>query len=461
MLRSTVPNPDSGTANPVESWRPFSSASFSCESRYLDPERGEVRLAYRLDGMALVEVFRLPWSGRVSPARAQAVEAALDLLHWTAAISYWKAGCPAHFHFGQRSPDRWQADWLRRLYLEGLGEFAWRNGLDLEARVSIVGAGPAAPSAPRLGLSQQRALVPLGGGKDSLVALERARRLDGMEVETVQVGQAALICQVATATGCRHWIVERKLDRRLNLLNRAGAWNGHVPVTAINAAALVVAALVGDFAYVVFANERSADEATLIDPAGHPVNHQFSKSFAFECMLDDWVRRYIATDLRVFSLLRRDRELGVCRAFAALDRYHGVFSSCNRNFHLDGAATPRWCGQCPKCHFVALAMAPFLAPEALAQMFGCNLLDAPDQVSGFRALLALDGVKPFECVGEAQEARAALMRLSRDPRWSQMTVVRALAPLVDDDATPPLEVLCQPGGPDRIPEAFRASAADT
>lgn len=106
-------------------------------------------------------------------------------------------------------------------------------------------------------------------------------------------------------------------------------------------------------------------------------------------------------------------------------------------------------------------MAPFLAPEALAQMFGCNLLDAPDQVSGFRALLALDGVKPFECVGEAQEARAALMRLSRDPRWSQMTVVRALAPLVDDDATPPLEVLCQPGGPDRIPEAFRASAADT
>lgn len=291
----------------------------------------------------------------------------------------------------------------------------------------------------------------MGGGKDSLVALERLRAREE-PLATVQVGSATLIGEVAAAAGTPHRIVERRVDPRLGELNRRGAWNGHVPITAINAAVLIVLALVEGFDRIVFANERSADEATLHDGQGRAVNHQFSKSLSFETMLGEWLARCITPDLDVFSMLRRDRELAVCREFAGLEHFHDVFSSCNRNFHLDGARTRRWCGQCPKCLFVFLALAPFMAPGRLDRIFGDNLLERESLVTGFRELLALDGAKPFECVGEADEARAALARLGEQPDWRDSRVVQALLPLLEGVEVPELESLCLPGRDHRIPD---------
>src|SRR5699024_5289493 len=167
-------------------------------------------------------------------------------------------------------------------------------------------------------------------------------------------------------------------------------------------------------------------------------------------MLGDWVERYITPDLAVFSLLRADRELAICREFAGLERYHRVFSSCNRNFHLDGARTRRWCGQCPKCHFVFLALAPFMSPQQLTAIFGANLLADPSQMAGFRALLAIDGAKPFECVGEAGEARAALAALVADRHWRDLPVVAGLAGLLREIEVPELDTLCRPSGAQRL-----------
>ncbi|WP_376691567.1 hypothetical protein [Wenzhouxiangella sp. EGI_FJ10409] len=438
-----------------EQWRREDSARFVFSSRHFDPATGWIELGYRLDGIELRERFRLPPADR-SPACPAAIDAALDLLHWTAGISYWKAGCPSEIRFEARGPDRWQAAWLARLYREGLAEFAWRNGLE-QAEWAEFPAAADGPAAAVSGPLPRRSLVPMGGGKDSLVALERLRA-QGEEPVTVQVGQAALIRQVATTADTRHLQVERRVDPALAGLNRLGAWNGHVPITAINAAALVVLALVHGFDRVVFANERSADEATLHDECGRPVNHQFSKSLAFERMLGEWVERCISPDLAVFSLLRRDRELAVCREFAGLVRYHDVFSSCNRNFHLDGARTKRWCGQCPKCHFVFLALAPFMPPDALAGIFGTNLLDDEGQLGGFRALLAIDGAKPFECVGEADEARSALLALADDPRWRDCRVVARLSPLLAGLDVPAIEDLCRPGRVHRIPDDLLTDA---
>ncbi len=96
--------------------------------------------------------------------------------------------------------------------------------------------------------------------------------------------------------------------------------------------------------------------------------------------------------------------------FAALTRYHGLFSSCNRNFRILGAKpSARWCGECPKCRFVFLALAPFMSKPALLAIFGRNLLDEPEQIDGFDALLEFHATKPFECVGEGRESRAALL----------------------------------------------------
>lgn len=440
---------------PASDWRREASAEFAYLQRDFCPASGQVRLHYRLDGIALTESIQLPVNSTMNTALpAPALEAALDLLHWIAGISYWKAGCPKHIHFEQNSPDDWQAAWLTQLYREGLAEFAWHNGLDPATFPDFPGSGEFAGKPEIFGL-KPAALVPMGGGKDSLVALERVRAA-GVPCATVQVGESELIRRVAERCGAEHLVIERQLDSLLGQFNAAGAYNGHVPVTAINAAILIVAALFLDYGQVVFGNERSADDATLTDASGREINHQFSKSYAFERMLSDWVERYIGNDLAVFSVLRRDRELAVCREFARLSRYHDVFSSCNRNFHLDGPRTSRWCGQCPKCHFVFLALAPFLSPATLKAIFGRDLLDDRSQVDGFRALLGVNGAKPFECVGEIAETRAALGALTVSDAWRGHAVVRALAPLLEGLEVPSIDSLCRPDGPHRIPDELLA-----
>lgn len=428
-------------------------------SREFNPESCQVRLRWRLFGkgptMDLEERFDfVHTTGRIS-SRHPSFQAALDLLHWLAGVSYWKIACRGEVRFAAGRPDQFQANALAQIYQHGLAELAWRNQLEGRYWPEF---GPAesgkTADAPVLGQSS-RVLVPMGGGKDSLVALERVRAR-GIGHETVQVGSAPLIGRVADSAGTRHHVIRRELAPELASLNAAGALNGHVPITAINAAALVVAALLWDFDAVVFANERSADTPTLTTPEGQPVNHQFAKSYTFEQMLGQWINRYIAGDLAVFSLLRRDSELGICREFAALTRYHNIFSSCNRNFHLEGPRTERWCGECPKCQFVFLAMAPFMDVESMQAIFGRDLLAEPAQADAFAALLELEGPRPFECVGEAGEARAALGALAVDARWRNHAVVRELARRLRGIQLPDLDSVLAPSGADRIPERFKA-----
>ncbi len=438
-------------------WRRRDSARFRFVGRELDCSTGVIRLSYELDEIALTERFELPGAPLNWPERRnQAIENALDLLHWSAGVSYWKAGCPGELSFADRAPDPWQADWLDCLWREGLAEFAWCNQLDVATWPRFEGREQPRAQVSALDLPR-RALLPMGGGKDSLVALERLRAADE-EITTAQVGNARLITEVAARAGAPHLVVRRRVDPLLGDLNRLGAFNGHVPITAINSAVLVILALVGDFNRVVFANERSADEQTLVDEQGRAVNHQFSKSLVFERRFDAWIKRYVAADLEVFSILRRDRELAICREFAGLEQYHDVFSSCNRNFHLDGRSSARWCGGCPKCHFVFLALAPFLSPQRLERIFGRDLLADSGQSDGFGRLLALDGVKPFECVGEAVEARSALAALGRQPLWRDHAVVRALLLRLEGLDVPAIDELCRPGGDHLIPDDLLAHA---
>jgi len=204
----------------------------------------------------------------------------------------------------------------------------------------------------------------------------------------------------------------------------------------------------------VFSNERSASYGSLIEGSGE-VNHQWSKGWDFERAFAAEVRRTIATDLQYYSLLRPLSELAVARQFAKLDRYDAHFSSCNRNFHLLGERpTARWCGVCPKCHFVFLALAPFMPKPRLVGIFGRNLLDEPDQAPGFDALLEYRDHKPFECVGEARESRAAFAALARSPAWREDALVarfaREILPQLDAAALD-IEALLKPSGEHGVP----------
>lgn len=433
--------------------------AFRFVRREFDAGTGIARLVYAFDdGPELVETITVPGAPfMLDDARAGAVARALRLLHLVAGVSYYKAAVPGHIVVEGDAIDRATAALLEDIYLHGLGEFAYRNGLQLHGRIRFPPGGGDDAAAPALGL-RGHALVAIGGGKDSLVSIE-ALRSAGVAQTTAWIGGSQLIRACAERTGLPMLNIGRQLAPQLFEYNRQGAWNGHIPVTAINSAILVFAALLHGVDQVVFSNERSASYGSvIIAPDGSvtgEVNHQWSKGWAFERAFGGHVRQRIAADLHYYSLLRPLSELAVARQFARSSRYDAHFSSCNRNFHLLGERPAnRWCGVCPKCHFVFLALAPFMSKPRLVGIFGRNLLDDPAQAPGYDALLEYQDHKPFECVGEGRESRAAMAALAARPEWREDALVERFAREIQprlDAAEPGLEALMDLGGEHRIP----------
>ena len=405
-----------------------------------DAQTGIAQLVYAFDdGPELIETVTVPGAPfALDEARAAAVERALRLLHLMAGVSYYKAAVPGEIRIDTYAIDADTAALLELVYLNGLGEFAYRNGLDLRGRIRFPADAPADVHAPALGLASH-ALVAIGGGKDSLVSIEALREL-GVAQTVTWIGGSQLIAACAAHTGLPTLNIGRQLALQLFEYNREGAWNGHIPVTAVNSAIMVLAAVLQGAGQVVFSNERSASYGSMIvsadGTATREVNHQWSKGWAFEAAFGDYVQAHIAADLAYYSLLRPLSELAVARQFARVSRYDAHFSSCNRNFHILGERpTSRWCGVCPKCQFVFLALAPFMSKPRLVGITGRNLLDDPEQTAGFDALLEFKDHKPFECVGEGRESRAALAALAQRPEWREDALVerfaREVAPQLD------------------------------
>ncbi len=390
-----------------------------------DAETGVARLVYAFDeGPELTETVTIPGAPfALDATRAQAVEQAVRLLHLITGVSYYKAAVPNEIRIDGYAIDAATAVLMEQVYVHGLGEFAYRNGLSLHGRVRFpVAAQAPAPAAAAAAGLREHALAAIGGGKDSLVSIE-ALRGAGVDQTVTWIGGSQLIAACAARTGLPTLNIGRALAPELFEYNRQGAWNGHIPVTAINSAIMVLAALLHGVDQVVFSNERSASYGSMIPGTGE-VNHQWSKGWAFESAFGAYVQSHVAADLQYYSLLRPLSELAVARQFARTDHYDAHFSSCNRNFHLLGERpTNRWCGVCPKCHFVFLALAPFMPKPRLVGIFGRNLLDDANQTGGFDALLEYQDHKPFECVGEGQESRAAMAALGDRPEWREDVIV--------------------------------------
>jgi len=432
----------------------------------LDVYTGVARLVYAFDdGPELVETVSFPGAPfDFDGARAAAVLQALRLLHLVAGVSYYKAAVPEEIRIESYTIDAATAGLLQDVFVHGLGEFAYRNDLKLGDRIRFPVASPPLAPAPTLGL-RQHALVAIGGGKDSLVSIE-ALRAAGIAQTVSWIGNSQLIAACAAHTGLPNLNIGRTIAPELFEMNRQGAWNGHIPVTAVNSAILVVAALLQGVDRVVFSNERSASYGSLIPGSGE-VNHQWSKGWAFEQAFARHVQSHVAADLNYFSLLRALSELAVARQFSRSGRYDAHFSSCNRNFHILGERpVNRWCGVCPKCHFVFLALAPFMPKPRLVGIFGRNLLDDPAQAAGYDALLEFQDHKPFECVGEGRESRAAMAALAERPEWKEDALVarfiRQIRPqLIDSqlDIQSMLALDAEHGVPAALWERVRANFA--
>jgi hypothetical protein len=238
-------------------------------------------------------------------------------------------------------------------------------------------------------------------------------------------GAAGPIADCIKVSGLSSVYVSRVISPALIELNKSGVYNGHVPITAILSVIALASAVLYGFDSVVMSNEHSASAPNLM-MGDLEINHQYSKSFAFEQDLARYVETRISPDLKYFSFLRPCSEIDITRRFAKLEKYHSVFLSCNMAFKQD--ATKRgvdWCCDCPKCRFVFLALAPFMNPS---EFFGKNMLDDASQIEGFAELCGVSAYKPFECVGEIHESATVLKELSGRDVWRDSAVVKALAP---------------------------------
>jgi len=426
---------------------------------------GVASLVYAFDdGPEMVERIVFPDAPAITEESRASFEAALDVLHLVAGVSYYKAGVPPVISVETRVPDAETAGFLDALYLHGLGEFAYHNKLDLRGRIAFPTNTIPTQTLPlkervsqQIGL-ERRTLVPIGGGKDSLVSVELLKSANE-PATAVWIGNSPLIAACAARTGLPTLNIGREISPVLFEYNRQGAYNGHIPVTAINSAILAVAAVLYGFDTIAFSNERSASSATL-EYDGQPVNHQWSKGWEFEQRFHALLKSHVASDLDYCSLLRPLSELAVAERFARTSRYDDVFSSCNRNFRILGPKpADRWCGQCPKCHFVFLALAPFMPKPRLLAIFGRNLLDDASLAPAFDALMEYRDHKPFECVGEGIEARAAMAALAARAEWREDAVVARFA----DEILPSLDApdlalapLLVPEGEHRIPARLAA-----
>jgi hypothetical protein len=417
-----------------------------------DPETGIATFDYLLDGpepLAFTETITFPRSDRPVPDTFRKV---LDLLHVVAGVSYFKVGAPSRV-IAPRPVPAAARQYFTAVYTKGMAEYAYRNQLPHVLELTVETPGDSTP-APPVDDAGGRPLSAVGGGKDSIVTLEILRAA-GLDPVPFSVNPNPVIENVNAASGLPALAARRKLDPRLFELNKAGALNGHIPVTAINSLIAIATAAWHGLGPVVMSNERSASDPNLVWN-GHEVNHQWSKGVEAEGLLRQAVTAHAGLTEPYFSLLRTLSELHIAQLFARHTTYDAVVTSCNKAFKLHDP-TVRWCGDCPKCRFVFLAMAPAMDRARLTAIFGKDLFAEEAQLPGFLELLGIDAHKPFECVGEVEESLVALSMLTDDA--PVLAALRAAVPAGAWAAASQDEVLT-PGGPSFVPPSYAKILAD-
>lgn len=410
----------------------------------------------------------------VLAAEHPAVGHLLDIAHLCVGVSYYKLTLPGRI-ISSRPLHPAIIALAPHLYDHGLRELAVRNGLDVPLSVTLVtdeatsGATVADAPSPlpffehlstHTGVNGSKneippkgPLVPFGGGKDSTLTLSVLADAGASPV-AFSIHPTPVQRRVVAAIGVPLLEMERRLDPLLAVRTAQGGWNGHIPITAINSSISAIIAALGGRRDVVIANERSAEEPTQ-RAHGVEVNHQYSKTFAFETAL---AAAFDPTGVRYWSSVRRWSELAIAGALAARGSVRNEILSCNRAFSLTRPdPDPRWCLNCAKCRFTFLAFAPFLSVADATEMFGGNLLDDPDQIDGVRALWS---DKPFDCVGELAESAIALAHLAELPAWRDTAVVRALgaeALAVARNSGTDWDALLAPQGTDAVPAPYGAA----
>lgn len=328
-------------------------------------------------------------------------------------ISYYKCVCPKTVKILCGGLTDRQKEWWKKLYYNGLGEFMYINGIDIpmdELLEFECADGTEEPIADEN--SYEGCLIPVGGGKDSVVSLEL---LKGEKVATYHINYGSAIREVIDAYDAKEYdyYAKRTLDANMLELNKQGYLNGHTPFSAIVAFSSIISALLSGKKYIVLSNENSANETTVKESF---VNHQYSKSYEFEEDFEWYVRTICDSDIHYFSLLRPLAEIQIAGLFSKSATFHKIFRSCNV-----GSKKGIWCCDCPKCLFVYIILSPFISEENMIGIFGEKLLDKPSLEEDFKKLTGILEDKPFECVGTRKEVMVSMKTFIENGGSSYLT----------------------------------------
>ncbi len=411
--------------------------TFEISGYDFDAQTGEVQLHYALLGegepITLTEKASIP-VGNIDQQSAEVADRLARLLLLAASVSYYKTAVPTRV--AVRMPvTSAEKHFLTEVIRRGLTEFAYVNNLPhaLTPEIETSEIIPGEPIALSV-VDEQHPLVAVGGGKDSIVSIE-ALRAAGFKPTLFSVNSYTPIANTVERAELPYLKVGRQIDPKIGELNEQGALNGHVPITMINSILALLAATMNGLSTVIFSNERSASVGNLMWN-GIDVNHQWAKSIEAEKLLQDTLASVVSPSLAYFSLLRPLSELRIARQFATLEQYHDIFTSCNRAFHLDPSKRRIWCGECDKCRFVFLVLAPYLSAPQLKAIWHKNMFEDGEQLAGFRELLGIEGHKPLECVGEIAESRLALVMASEKEDWKHTALVPVLLNDLPEDSLP-------------------------
>lgn len=446
-----------------------SYSTFIFDSYAWDPDTGTVKLRYSLDDeVKCVETLKLPPPDGAYDVAA--LDRALFALHLIGGISYYKTCLPKTMEIRSGELNEEQAAFWNSVYENGLGEFFYRNDIDFRGLINFPITESPTPQAFGTPEAEEkkapRVLVPVGGGKDSIVTVELLKKA-GMDCTLYRNGAHPFITRLVDVVGLPLLTAERSLPKELFALNAQGALNGHIPVTAYLSFLTIALSVLHNFDAVAMSNERSANVGN-VEFHGMEINHQWSKSVAFEKGFQDYVTQWMTPYVTSFSLLRPMSELHIAKIFSGYPQYFPVTTSCNANWKIlqkNGALTKTfspgavaWCGHCPKCAFVFALMSAFIPASAVIQMFGGQHLYANEELrSLYRELLGLQGFKPFECVGTPEETKAAFVLAHQrgdmeDTAIMKMFVQEALPSIKHPDQL--IDECLTPSTDHAIPAAF-------
>lgn len=149
-------------------------------------------------------------------------------------------------------------------------------------------------------------MVPIGGGKDSVVTLELLRKA-GVDISAYIINPGARPSAARKRREFRKAALSLRsgaIDKQLLELNKMGYLNGHTPFSAVVAFSAELCACVHGLKYIALSNESSANES-YVD--GTQINHQYSKSTEFERDFREYCEKWFGGYSRCpeyFSLLR-------------------------------------------------------------------------------------------------------------------------------------------------------------